>query len=170
MQVCRWWVLWGVSATLLVQAPEPVRAQSVAVTTVAITPSVGLGPIFDHGDLVSWSANVLVDLGVTRAPWRWSVFASARGFGAACADSCDLSGEALGLGVERLVRGVSFGGGVAGLRQSGAWYFQPVGMVSVTRGRVRAQLRVEAPRGGFGVNIPILFGVRIPVPGVGAEM
>ena len=163
MQGCRRFVLIAVSAILLLQVPTPGGAQHRATTTVEITPSGGLGPIIDHGNLVSWSANLLVEVAVTRSHSRWSLFSSVRGFGAACADSCDLSGEGVGLGVERLVGGVGIGGGLGVLRQSGAWYWQPVATISVSRGLLRTQLRVETPQGGFGVNMPLLVGVRLPV-------
>jgi hypothetical protein len=132
--------------------------------SAALSPYVGIGPIFDHGDLVSWSADLLLEIGVRRASWRWNAFGSVRGIGAACSDGCDLSGEGVGLGVTYQLRRIGFGGGMGMLRQSGRWHAQPHATLTAGRGAFRAQFRVEVPFGGFGVFVPVLVGVRLPVP------
>ena len=143
--------------------PMPLEAQDGMGTSIAFSPYVGIGPIFDHGSHVAWSANVLAEIDLTRAPLRWSLFASVRGIGAACADGCDLSGESLGLAVTYLLGDFGVGGGMGLLHQSGSWYAQPHAMLSASRGAFRAQLRMEVPQGAFGVSFPVLFGFRIPI-------
>ena len=132
-------------------------------TSFAFSPYAGIGPIFDHGSLVAWSANVFLEMDMTRAPLRWSSFGSVRGIGAECADGCDLDGESLGLGVTYLVGNFGVGGGIGLFHQSGSWYAQPHAMLSAGRGAFRTQLRVEVPQGAYGVSFPILFGFRLPI-------
>ena len=136
----------------------PLEAQDGTGTSISLSPYVGIGPIIDHGSLVAWSANVLVELDLTRTPWRWSLFGSLRGIGAACADGCDLSGAGLGLGVTYLLGGFGVGGGMGLLPQSGSWYAQPHAMVTTSRGAFRAQLRMEVPQGAYGMSFPVLIG------------
>jgi hypothetical protein len=141
----------------------PLEAQDAVGTSIGVSPYVGIGPIIDHGNLVSWSANVFVEADLTRAPLRWSLFGSLRGIGAACADGCDLDGEGLGFGVAYLLGVVGVGGGIGLLHQSSSWHAQPHAMLTAGRGAFRAQLRVEVPQGGYGVSFPVLLGFRLPV-------
>lgn len=141
----------------------PLEAQDAVGTSIGVSPYVGIGPIIDHGSLVSWTGNVLVEVDLTRAPLRWSLFGSVRGIGASCADGCDLDGEGLGFGVAYLFGAVGVGGGIGLLHQSSSWYGQPHAMLTVERGAFRAQLRAEIPQGGYGVSFPVLFGFRLPV-------
>lgn len=151
------------AALMAFPCTSSLEAQAARAAPVAVTPYVGIGPIFDHGNLVSWSANALVEIDLTRGPLRWSMFASVRGIGAACSDGCDLSGEGLGLGVTYLLGDFGVGGGMGLLHQSGSWHAQPHLMASAGRGPFRTQVRMELPRGAYGTSFPFLFGIRLPI-------
>ena len=107
--------------------------------------------------------STLLEVDVSRARWRWSVFAAVRGIGAGCSDGCDLGGQSVGAGVSYLLGAVAVGGGLGGLHRSVGWHLQPHGQLSFERGAFRAQVRVQVPDVGDGVHIPLLFGLRIPI-------
>lgn len=143
---------------------EGVRADPAAPGATAVL-LAGLGPVFDGGNLVSWTGNLMLEVEVGRSPLRGTIFASVRGLGAACADGCDLSGEGVGMRVEGVLGTLAIGAGWGLLHQSGRWHGQPFGSLSMARGALRVQARIEVPRGGFGVNVPLLVGIGIPLGG-----
>lgn len=155
-------LVFAASVALFPVCATTLEAQD-ADPSIAVSPYAGIGPIIDHGSLVSWSAHVFVEIDLTRAPLRWSLFGSIRGIGAACADGCDLDGESLGLGVTYLFRSFGVGGGMGLFRQSSSWYAQPHAVLSTGHGAFRTQVRVEVPLGAYGVTFPILLGFRLPI-------
>ena len=58
---------------LLALFPTPLEAQDAVGTSIAFSPYAGIGPIIDHGSLVSWSGNAFLEIDVTHASLRLSV-------------------------------------------------------------------------------------------------
>lgn len=148
--------------------PVAAQARDPGGVFVSVTPSGGIGPVFDHGAFVSFNGTVHLELDVTRGPWRWSAFASARGIGARCDDGCDLGGTAVGAGLTIVEGRVGLGGGLGALRQSDGWHALPHLSVVAESGPLRVQARLDWPRGGYGVFLPVLVGVPLPSGGAGS--
>ena len=143
--------------------PGSLHAQGAASTSPTVTASVGMGVIVDSGDLESGGMSALLEIDLSHARVRWSVFASVRGIGGACANGCDLSGQTFGAGLSYLIGRVGVGGGVGLLHRSERWHIHPHGQLSVRLGVFRAQVRVEDSEGTQGVHVPILLGLQLPV-------
>ena len=139
------------------------QAQEASGASLTVTPSLGFGVIPENGGLSSEGLTTLLEIDLSRARWRWSVFAAVRGIGVACSDGCESGGQAFGLGLSFLLGGVAVGGGLGGLHRSAKWHVQPHGQLSFAKGVVRLQLRVEVPEGTDGVHVPMLVGLRIPI-------
>ncbi len=143
--------------------PGSLHAQEAAGPSPTVTPSLGMGVIVDDGELESGGLSALLEIDLTHARVRWSVFAAVRGIGVACADGCNLSGQTFGAGFSYLFGRVGVGGGAGLLHRSGRWHLHPHGQLSVELGVFRAQLRVEDSEGTEGVHFPILLGLKLPV-------
>ena len=147
----------------LVHHSGSLTAQEASGTSLTVTPSVGMGVIPDNGELAFGGMTTFLEIDLSRARWRWSVFAAVRGIGVGCSDGCEFGGQAVGVGIAYLLGGVAVGGGLGGLHRSAEWHVQPHGQLSFEQGVFRAQLRIEIPEGIEGVHVPMLVGFRIPV-------
>ena len=147
----------------LVRDSGALHAQQAPGASLAVIPSVGMAAIPDNGHLASGGMTALLEIEISRAGWRWSVFGEARGIGVGCSDGCDMGGQAAGVGLSRVFGAVAVGGGLGGLHRSSGWHVQPHGQLSFAKGSFRAQLRVEVPHGTDGTHFPILAGLTIPV-------
>ena len=147
----------------LVPNSGALHAQEAPGTSLTVTPYVGMAVIPDNGHLASGGMTTLLEIEVNHASWRWSVFGEARGIGVSCSDGCDMGGQAVGIGISRIVGTVAVGGGLGGLHRSSGWHVQPHGQLSFSKGVFRAQLRVEVPNGTDGTHFPLLAGLGIPV-------
>ena len=139
------------------------RAQEPVGVALEVTPSVGMAAITRNGNLESGGMSALMEIDLRSASLSWSAYASTRGIGAGCSNGCDLGGKAFGVGTSYLFGSIGVGGGVGLLRRSAEWHVQPHGRLSVVRGALRFQVRLEAPEGVGGVHVPVLFGWRIPI-------
>ena len=83
----------------LVHHSGSLTAQEASGTSLTVTPSVGMGVIPDNGELASGGMTTFLEIDLSRARWRWSVFAAVRGIGVGCSDGCDSGGQGFGLGI-----------------------------------------------------------------------
>ena len=143
------------------------HAQRSVGASLTITPSVGMAVIGDNGHLASGGMSAIVEIDLQGTSLRWGVSAAVRGIGIWCSDGCDLGGHAVGAGISYLLGAIGVGGGVGLLHRSAGWLVQPHGQLSLVRGRLRLQLRLEVPEGVDRVHILLLFGLQVPVGGGG---
>ncbi len=154
-------------ALLLGTVPGVLDAQQSASPTLTVTPSLGLAAITRNGSLESGGMSTYLEVDLQRSSLLWSAFAGQRGIGVGCSHGCDFGGQSVGAGVSYLHGPVRVGGGVGLLHRADEWHFQPYGQISAVRGILRAQVRLEVPKGlgdsQDGVHIPVLLGLQFPV-------
>lgn len=144
-------------------APEIAHTQESAGAMVTVTPSIGLATMTRNGSVESAGMSAYLEVDLRDNSLIWSAYVSQRGIGVGCSDGCELGGRGIGLGGSYLFGNFRAGGGIGLLRRSRAWHTQPYGQVSVVRGALRVQVRLEVPRGVGGVHVPLLFGFQLPV-------
>jgi hypothetical protein len=142
--------------------PSGASAQDEAGPAWAIVPSLGFGTVRVNESWNSGGAEAALDVEYGDSDWRAGGFASLRGIGVGCSESCFEGGPAFALGAARSVGALWLGGGVGTMKQHGSWRFLPYGRISFDAAPLRVDLRIEWPQqDGSGVYLPLLIGMPI---------
>jgi hypothetical protein len=137
-------------------AQEPERAW-------AVIPMLGGGRVREEGGWNSAGAEAALELEYGGSGWRWSGYASQRGLGVGCSESCFDGGPAFAAGIARSFGRLWLGGGAGVMKDFGAWRRFPYGRASFHASRFRFDVRFELPDDGrSNVYIPILIGIPLP--------
>jgi hypothetical protein len=145
----------------LLLTADPLAAQTGRRWTVV--PQLGFGIVTDNSSVGSAGLETGLELENGGAGWRWSGYASIRGIGVGCSESCFDGGPALALGGARSIGPLWLGAGAGAMRLFTRWRTVPFGRISLDVAPVRFDVRIEFPQfAGLGVYVPFLVGVPIP--------
>ena len=143
-------------------APDPASAQIGGRPGWSVVPALGFGVVRVNDSWNSGGMEAGVEVGYGGPTWGWDAYGSMNGLGVACSHVCFDGGPALTTGPSVGIGRLQIGAGAGAMKQFGSWRLLPYGRVSLLRGPLRFDLKVEVPQqDGVGVYFPLMVGVPI---------